>query len=86
MTGARLSVLPVWLTLIGASVAGFLLAEGGTQARIATTIAILLAAVKIHLVFDHYMELRWRHRPLRQMLAGWLAVVTATLLLTCWAK
>lgn len=74
----------VWLVLVAASLAGAAMAEGFVPARIAATTAIVLAAVKIHLVFGHYMELRWHHRPLRLLLAAWLAIVTAILLFTCW--
>lgn len=74
----------VWAILVGASMLGFWLAEGHASARVAASAAIILAAFKIHLVFEQYMELRWHHRPLRLMLAGWLAVVTATLLGGYW--
>lgn len=70
----------VWAVLAGASVLGALLAEGMAPGRIAAIAAILLAAVKVHLVITHYMELEWHHQPLRLMMAGWLAVVTAVLL------
>lgn len=73
-------VLLVWAMLAGASVLGFLFAEGMAPARIATIAAIVLAGIKVHLVITHYMELEWRHQPLRLMLAGWLAVVIAVLL------
>lgn len=79
---------PVWLictVLVAATLLGFALAEGLAPARIAASAAIVLAAFKIHLVFDHYMELRWHHRPLRQALTAWLALVTAILLVTYWA-
>jgi Prokaryotic Cytochrome C oxidase subunit IV len=79
---------PVWLVcglLVAATLLGFALAEGLAPARIAASAAIVLAAIKIHLVFDHYMELRWHHRPLRQALAIWLVLVTAILLVTYWA-
>lgn len=70
----------VWAVLAGASVLGFLFAEGMAPARIAGIAAIVLAAIKVDLVITHYMELEWRHRPLRLMLAAWLAAVTALLL------
>jgi hypothetical protein len=79
---------PVWLVcavLVGATLLGFALGEGLAPARTAASAAIVLAAIKIHLVFDHYMELRWHHRPLRLALAIWLALVTAILLITYWA-
>ena len=82
--GREWPVWSVWAALAGASVAGFLLVEGMAPARVAASAAILLAALKIHLVFDQYMELRWHHQPLRLMLAAWLAVVTAILLVGYW--
>ena len=75
----------VWAVLVAASMAGFLLAEGYAPPRIAATIAVVLAAIKVHLVFEQYMELRWRHQPLRLLLAAWLAAVTAILLAGYWA-
>jgi Prokaryotic Cytochrome C oxidase subunit IV len=85
MTGTReWPVWLVWALLAGASLIGFLLAEGHSDARFAASVAIFLAALKINLVFEQYMDLRWHHRPLRLMLAGWLAVVTATLLGGLW--
>lgn len=85
MTGdaARTGLLPVWMVwtiLAGASLAGFALAEGMATARIASVTAILLAAVKIHLIFGQYMEVRWSHQPLRGLLSLWLAVVTTILI------
>ncbi len=85
MTGMREWPIPaVWAVLIGASLAGFWLGESNANARVAASAAIVLAALKIHLVFDHFMELRWHHQPLRLMLAAWLAVVTMILLVGYW--
>lgn len=70
----------IWVLLAGASLLGFLFAEGMAPAKIATIAAFVLAAIKVHLVIVHYMELEWRHRPLSAMLAAWLFVVTAMLL------
>jgi heme/copper-type cytochrome/quinol oxidase subunit 4 len=74
----------VWALLVAATLIGFYMAEVHFEPRIATTLAIVLAAVKIHIVFDQYMELGWRHSPLRQILAIWLAAVTVLLLGTYW--
>jgi hypothetical protein len=74
----------VWAVLAGASLLGFWLAEGHGSARIAATAAIVLAALKINLVFAQYMDLRWHHRPLRLILAIWLAAVTAILMGGLW--
>ena len=84
MTGdaAMTKLMPVWAIwtiLAGASIVGFALAEGMATARIASVTAILLAAVKIHLIFGQYMEVRWSHQPLRGLLSLWLTVVTVIL-------
>lgn len=74
----------VWAVLVFASLIGFVLVEAHAAPRLAASAAIMLAAIKVHIVFGQYMELRWHHRPLRQLLAAWLAIVTAILLVTCW--
>ena len=86
-TGTGTAIRPVWkvwLLLAAASLAGTLMAEGLVPVRVATTCAFLLAALKIHLIFGQYMELNWRHAPLRHLLAGWLTSVTAILLVCYW--
>ncbi len=75
----------VWALLVLASIAGFALAEGFAAPHVAASVAIVLAAVKIHLVFGQYMELGWAHQPLRSVLAVWLAVVTLILLVGYWS-
>lgn len=87
MTGARPSLLrvsTVWLSLAGASLVGFLLAEGLAPARVAATVAVLLAGLKIHLVFGQYMEVGSHHRPLCLLLKLWLAAVISILLAGYW--
>ena len=74
----------VWLLLVMATVAGVLMAEGLVSARVATTLAFVLAALKIRVVFAQYMELGWHHRPLRPLLEAWLLAVLAILLITYW--
>lgn len=75
----------IWAALVAASLAGFALAEGLAPARIAATLAILLAAGKIHLIVTHYMDLRWANQPLRGLIAAWLAIVTLILLAGYWS-
>lgn len=81
-------LLPVWIVwavLAGASIAGFAFAEGAATAPVAASAAVLLAAVKIHLIFGQYMEVRWQHQPLRTLLSLWLAVVTLILMAGYWS-
>ncbi len=86
MTGSReWPVWVIWAVLAGASVLGFVLAEGYASPPVAATVAIILAALKIHLVFDQYMEVHWGHRPLRPILGIWLAASTVILLIGYWA-
>jgi len=73
-----------WLVLAAASVAGVLMAEGLVPARVAASLAFVLAALKIRIVFSQYMELGWHHRPLGPLLDAWLVAITAILLLTYW--
>lgn len=75
----------VWAVLVVATFGGFVAVESNASARIACSLAVILAALKIHLVFGQYMDLRWHHRPLRPLLAGWLAIVSTTLLAAVWA-
>lgn len=80
-------VWAVWAILAGASLTGFALADGhrgNAPAHLAATVAVLLAAVKIHLIFGQYMEIRWQHQPLRTLLTLWLAGVVAILLGGYW--
>lgn len=89
VTKGSAGLLPVWLVwavLAGASVAGFTLAEGAAAAPVAASAAVLLAAVKIHLIFGQYMEVRWKHQPLRSLLSLWLAIVTLILLAGYWSS
>jgi hypothetical protein len=79
-----LRVSSVWLILTSASIAGFLLAEGLAPPRIAASIAVLLAGLKVHLVFGQYMEVGWHHGPIRVLLQLWLFAVIAILLAGYW--
>ncbi len=84
---AKRSFLPVplvWALLVIASLASAALAEGNAAPHLGATAAILIAAVKIDLIIGQYMEVRVSHRPLRLLLAGWLAVVTLILLAGIW--
>lgn len=73
-------VCRVWLVLVVISIAGFILGEGAAPARIATCIAIGLAALKIQLIFFHYMDVSRVHRELWAVLSLWLGAVTIMLL------
>ncbi|MES2301245.1 MAG: cytochrome C oxidase subunit IV family protein [Pseudomonadota bacterium] len=86
VSGGLFPVWLVWAVLAGASVTGFALAEGASTAPFAANAAVLLAAAKIHLIFGQYMEVRWKHQPLRSLLSVWLAIVTLILLAGYWSS
>ena len=86
---AGVKIGPVWLVwagLVTASGAGFALGDGLGSAGLATALGLFLAAGKIHMIFGHYMEVAWQHRPLRLILQVWLTIATAILLLTYFIK
>ena len=87
--GTHIEIWPVWgvwAGLMAASCAGFALAEGVGSAQFATCLGLILAAAKIHVIFGHYMDVTWRHKPLRLILQGWLLIVAAILFITYFIK
>lgn len=85
MTGAKtyVAVVPL-IMLIGATLAAIALEEGAADGRLATTLIIVIASLKIRLVIAHFMELRWSVRPWRQILEVWLLAVTTVILAAYW--
>jgi hypothetical protein len=70
----------VWLVLVALTVVSFVVAEHAASARIAATAAISIAAFKVRLVVDHFMELEWRPLPWRILFECW-TVASALLLI-----
>lgn len=77
-------IVKTWAVLVAATLLGFAFVEGLGGARAATTAAILLAMFKVNVVIERYMDLRWRHAPLRAVMAVWLGVVAVILLVGLW--
>ncbi|MGE0859165.1 MAG: cytochrome C oxidase subunit IV family protein [Gammaproteobacteria bacterium] len=74
---AGLAVTRTWAMLVVATLVVFALAENDAPARAATLAILLIAAIKIRLVFLHFMELATGAMPWRAILEAWVAVVTA---------
>lgn len=73
-----------WLVLAGATVASWLVFEEAGTPGLAATLVILIAAVKIRLVFTRFMELHRGVMPWRLVFEVWLALVTAIVLGGYW--
>ena len=64
-----------WLTLIGLTFVGALLAETGHSGwPLALTVAFLIA-FKGRMVIDHYMEMRSANTRIRRVLKGFVTLV-----------
>lgn len=82
--GFALPLWGTWLTLAGATVASWLVFEEAGAPGLAVTLVILIAAVKIRLVFTRFMELHGRVMPWRLVFEVWLALVTVIVLGGYW--
>jgi hypothetical protein len=80
-----LRVHHVWLLLVMATLASWLVTENTTAAKFGATGVILIAAFKINLVAAHFMELGWQPRPFRLVISGWIMLVTSIIITGYWA-
>ncbi|KRA31069.1 MULTISPECIES: cytochrome C oxidase subunit IV family protein [unclassified Nocardioides] len=74
----------IWLFLIGATVASWLLGNDfgvpGVSHSLATTLILVVAAIKLHLVGYHFMELRDAPWMLRSAFNFYCAGLLVTML------
>lgn len=70
--------------LTGLTVASWAMFETAAAPGVATSAVILIACLKIRLVFVRFMELRWSVRPWRQVFEVWSAAVTLVILGGYW--
>jgi hypothetical protein len=80
----RLPATRVWLILIAAAVSSWVVSEHSTAVKVATSAAVLIAALKVRLIVMHFMELRWRPRPWRILFELWIVGVVAIILGGYW--
>jgi Prokaryotic Cytochrome C oxidase subunit IV len=80
-----LRVHQVWLLLIVATLASFLITEDTNAVKLGATAVILIAAFKINMVAAHFMELGWQPTPYRLVISGWIIVVTTIIIGGYWA-
>lgn len=78
----------VWLLLVGATGLSWEFGHGfgfGTDFRYGTVAVVIIAFIKLRIVFLEFMELR--HAPLRLRLAfeAWTVVVCASVLILYWS-
>jgi Prokaryotic Cytochrome C oxidase subunit IV len=75
----------VWLLLVIATLASWLLTENAQAAKFGATAVILIAAFKINMVAAYFMELGWQPRPFRIIISGWIMLVTSIIIGGYWA-
>jgi len=68
----RLPVTRTWLGLVFVTLVGWSVVEHGGSPGFAATLVMLIAAFKVRLVVDHFMELRWRPLPWRIFFECWI--------------
>jgi heme/copper-type cytochrome/quinol oxidase subunit 4 len=73
-----------FLILLVLSTISWVSVETLTSGRIAATTVIVIAAIKIRLVFIEFMELTNKTQPWRTFFEIWMALVTATILAGYW--
>jgi heme/copper-type cytochrome/quinol oxidase subunit 4 len=74
----------VWLVLVLLTSTSFALAERAPSAGLAATAVVLIAALKVRLVFVHFMELRWRPLPWRLVFELWTLAAAAIIVCGYW--
>jgi heme/copper-type cytochrome/quinol oxidase subunit 4 len=85
IAACRSPAVRAWFALVVLTVAGFAAAEKAPSARFATTLVVLIAGVKIHLIGSNFMELRWDPRPWRLLFECWILVAVCIVLGGYWA-
>ena len=81
----RAHATAVWLVLVLAtSVAWWLVEHDSVPARVATTAALVIGALKARLVFLHFMELRAAPLPWYLLFEAWVLLCTGTILWGYW--
>jgi caa(3)-type oxidase subunit IV len=73
MTRARrpFAVWP-WLVLVAATIAAWLVTENAADGRLATTLVIVIASIKIRMIVIYFMEVPWTARRWRLALELWI--------------
>lgn len=71
----------VWMTLMGATcVSTWMLSQDGVTPAVAAIGILLIAAAKVHLVMQYFMELRVAPLAVRSVFASWIVASTAVIL------
>lgn len=83
-TLARYPMTSAWAVLLAATLASVTLAESAAAAKLATTAVVIIAAIKVRLIFLNFMELKTGMMPWRVIFEVWTAVATGILLVGYW--
>ena len=85
----RRKITFVWLVLILATALSWQLGHGfgfGDRYTYATVAIVIIAFIKVRLVFLDFMELRHAPLPLRLVFESWTLVVGGTIIACYWAS
>jgi len=77
---ASTRVAVVWLVLLAATFLSWESAHSAGEYRLASTVVLLIAFLKVRLIGLEFMELRSAPRVLRFIFEAWVVVACATLL------
>jgi ABC-type nickel/cobalt efflux system permease component RcnA len=80
MESPKISIMTIWLLLVAVTLFSWAITEQAANAWLASISVILIAAFKIYLIFEHFMELKWPHKPWWLALHIWLVVVTSLII------
>jgi len=83
MSESRIGVI-TWVVLIVLTCVSVFLAEFIPGAKVVATVCLVLGAVKAHMIFTNFMELRPNMLPWRIILEAWVVLVLLAILIPFW--
>jgi len=72
----------VWLVLVASTLLSFVTAAGGPAARFASVVVLIVAAVKVGLVINRFMEIGRGCQGWEWFFVVWLSAVSGMLVIT----
>jgi heme/copper-type cytochrome/quinol oxidase subunit 4 len=82
VTGENRVLTWVWLVLVSSTLLSFVTAGGGEAARVAGIVVLIVAAIKVGLVINRFMEIGRGSQGWEWFFLVWLLSVSGMLLIT----
>jgi hypothetical protein len=73
----------VWLALVSSTLVSYVAAGGGEAARVAGIVVLIVAAIKVGLVINRFMEIGRGSQGWEWFFLVWLLGVSGGLVITC---